>query len=89
MKPKESLGRWMKWTTIVPLLALALVPACAVNAAAQEGGAPPKAATLVKASAAPLTLAAGARAEALVTLEIAAGWHVNANPPPTTSSRPR
>lgn len=81
MKSKELLGRWMKWTTIVPLLALTLVPAWATTATGQEGAAPPKAATLVKATAAPLTLAAGARTEALVTLEIAAGWHVNANPP--------
>jgi thiol:disulfide interchange protein DsbD len=81
MKSKEPLGRWMKWTTIMPLLALALLPAWTTGAAAQAGAAPPKAATLVKATAMPLTLAAGERAEVLVTLEIAAGWHVNANPP--------
>lgn len=81
MKSKEPLSRRMRWTTIVPLLALVLAPAWATSAAAQAGTAPPRAATLVKAVAAPLTLAAGARTEALVTLEIAAGWHVNANPP--------
>ena len=37
MKSKKPLGRWMKWTTIVPLLALALVPAWAPRAAAQAG----------------------------------------------------
>jgi thiol:disulfide interchange protein DsbD len=81
MKSKEPLGRWTKGTTIVFLLALALLPVRATNAAAQAGATPPKAATLVKATAVPLTLAAGARAEVLVLLEIAAGWHVNANPP--------
>ena len=83
MKSKEPLGRWMRWTTIVPLLALALVSVWTTSAVAQEGAAaaPPKAATLVKATAVPLTLAAGARTEVLVTLEVAAGWHVNANPP--------
>ena len=83
MTSKKPVSRWMKWTTIVPLLALTFVPAWAPSAAAQAetGAAPPRAATLVKVAAAPLTLAAGARAEASITLEIAAGWHVNANPP--------
>lgn len=96
MKSREPLGRWMKWTTIVLLLALVFVPAWTTNAAAQEDGsaAPPQAATLVKVAATPLTLAAGAQAEVLVTFEIAAGWHVNANPPspdyliPTTVTLP-
>jgi thiol:disulfide interchange protein DsbD len=80
MKPMTPPGRWMKWTTIVPLLALAL--AWTPGAASQEGvAAPPKAATLVRVTAAPLTLAAGARTEVLVALDIAAGWHINANPP--------
>lgn len=83
MTSRKPVSRWRKWTTIVPLLALALVPAWAPRATAQAGAtaAPPKAAELVKASTAPLTLAAGGRAEALVTLDVAAGWHVNANPP--------
>jgi thiol:disulfide interchange protein DsbD len=81
MKSKTPLGRWMEWTTIAPLLALALAWGSPARAQGSAAGAPPKAATLVKVSAAPLTLAAGGRAEALVTLEIAAGWHVNANPP--------
>ena len=92
MKSKEPLSRRMRRTMIVPLLMLTLVPAWATNVVAQAGAraAPPKAAMLVKATAAPLTLVAGGRAEALVTLEIAAGWHVNANRPrPTISSRPR
>jgi thiol:disulfide interchange protein DsbD len=79
MTAKKPLGRWRKWTTIAPLLALAL--AWALPARAQEGGAPPKAATLVKAAAAPVSIAAGGTAEARVTLDVAAGWHVNANPP--------
>jgi thiol:disulfide interchange protein DsbD len=81
MKSKEPLGRWMKWMTIVPLLALALAWVHPAGAQGTTGAAPPKAATLVKAAAVPLTLAAGARAAIPVTLEIAAGWHINANPP--------
>ncbi len=81
MKSKKPLGRWTKWTMTAPLLALALAWGSPARAQGAPGGAPPQAATLVKAAAAPLTLAAGARTEALVTLEIAGGWHVNANPP--------
>ncbi len=83
MRPMEPLGRRTRRMTIAPLLALALLAALVAGTAAQEGagGAPPRAATLVKATAAPLALTAGARAEAVVTLDIAAGWHVNANPP--------
>ena len=61
------------------LLAATVTPALAQI----DGGAaaPPDPATLVKASAAPVALAAGGRAEALVRLAIAAHWHINANPP--------
>lgn len=49
---------------------------------AQTGeSATPAAAKLLQASAAPVTLAAGGRAEVVVHLTLAKGWHVNANPP--------
>lgn len=58
------------------LLALALL---APPAGAQGGPPPPE--QLVQASAAPVTLAAGGRAEARVELRIADHWHINSNPP--------
>lgn len=62
------------------MLRLALVlSALAPAAHAQEG--PPPPATLVKASAAAVTLPVGGRAEVRVELQIAEHWHVNANPP--------
>lgn len=51
------------------------------GAAAQEGGAMPAADQLVRATAAPVTIAAGGRAVVRVKLEVLPGWHVNANPP--------
>jgi thioredoxin:protein disulfide reductase len=45
------------------------------------GGEMPDAADLVKVTAAPLEVAAGAAARAKVTITIVAGWHANANPP--------
>ncbi|MEK7329208.1 MAG: protein-disulfide reductase DsbD domain-containing protein, partial [Candidatus Eisenbacteria bacterium] len=54
-------------------------------ASAQLGGgaqsAIPEAKDLVQASAAPVTIAAGGRAEARVMLRVREGWHINANPP--------
>ena len=80
MKSRTLPGRWMEWTTLVPLLALALGWTPPAGAQPASGGPPPKAESLVKVAAAPVSVVAGGRAEALVTLEIAPGWHVNANP---------
>jgi thiol:disulfide interchange protein DsbD len=73
-------GRWTAWL----MLGLVLAWAVPVGAQMSGGGAsapPPKAETLVKASATPTSIAAGGRAEVMVRIEIASGWHVNANPP--------
>ncbi len=60
------------------LLALGLISAPAL---AQLGpGATPAAETLVKASAAPVTITAGGKAEARFELAIQKTWHINANP---------
>ncbi len=72
-------GRGAAWA-----LALTLVwawPAGAQLAGSGGGSSPPRAETLVHAVAAPVSLGAGGRAEAQVTIRIASGWHVNANPP--------
>ncbi len=63
--------------------ALALLAAltCAAPAAAQLGGAVPPAEKLVKIAAEPVTIAAGAKGTAKVSLTIAPTWHINANPP--------
>ncbi|MEQ1831772.1 MAG: cytochrome c biogenesis protein CcdA [Candidatus Eisenbacteria bacterium] len=45
------------------------------------GGDTPAAEKLVKVTAEPLTLAAGARATIVLHLSVEPGWHVNANPP--------
>lgn len=52
-------------------------------AGAQPGasGAVPEAKDLVHATAAPVTIAAGGRAEVRVTLLVREGWHINGNPP--------
>jgi thiol:disulfide interchange protein DsbD len=60
---------------------IAAIALWAVSAAAQEGGGMPAADQLVRASAAPVTVAAGGRAVVHVKLEVLPGWHVNANPP--------
>jgi len=75
-------GRWARgggaWVVaLVVGLFAAVTPSWAQFGA--EGT--PAATSLVKASAAAVTVAAGGRAEAIVTLTIANGWHVNANPP--------
>ncbi|MBI5708848.1 MAG: thioredoxin family protein [Candidatus Eisenbacteria bacterium] len=66
-------------------LAAALALAWALPARAQLGGGAavpiPKAETLVRASATPVTITAGGRAGASVTLAIQPGWHINASPP--------
>jgi thiol:disulfide interchange protein DsbD len=66
------------------LVAIASALIVVGSASAQLGGAPsaiPEAKDLVQASAAPVTLSAGGRAEARVMLRIREGWHINANPP--------
>jgi thiol:disulfide interchange protein DsbD len=65
---------------LATILALAWAWAPAAPAQTATGAAPPRAETLVQAAAAPVRLAAVGRGEALVTITIAAGWHVNANP---------
>jgi thiol:disulfide interchange protein DsbD len=58
--------------------------AIAAPARGQLGGAQsaiPEAKDLVRATAAPVTIAAGGRGEARVTLRVREGWHINANPP--------
>ena len=66
-------------------LAAALALAWVMPARAQLGGGVsgpiPKAETLVRASATPVTVTASGRAEVSVTLAIEPGWHINANPP--------
>jgi len=73
-------GRWTAWLT----LAFTLAWAASVGAQMSGGGAsapPPKAETLVKASATSTSITAGGRAEVLIKIQIASGWHINANPP--------
>ena len=67
----RSIGRWMGRA----LLALALVPALAAPARAQS------AADVVRVRCEPVSVVAGASVPVPVVLEVAAGWHVNANPP--------
>ena len=59
----------------------AVLLAGALPARAQLGAAIPEGRDLVKITAAPVRLAAGATATAEVRLEILATWHINANPP--------
>jgi len=66
------------------LFALALATTLAAPALAQlEGGAapPPNPSTLVKATAAPVKIVAGGKADVTVMLAIQPTWHINANPP--------
>ena len=75
-----------RWPCRGIVLALGLALIFAPSARAQLGGggaeaAPPRAESLVRAVAAPVSVVAGARAEVAVRVEIAAGWHINANPP--------
>lgn len=67
-------------TTRVWLPALAAALALAGAAGAQEG-AIPEAKELVQATAAAVTVEAGGRAQARVTIRVREGWHINANPP--------
>jgi thioredoxin:protein disulfide reductase len=75
-----SLGRWMGWA------ALALVVAAVRPAPAHS------AAGVVRVRCEPASVVAGASVRVPVVIEIATGWHVNANPPapdyliPTTVS---
>src|SRR5262245_14160994 len=66
--------------TLLTALVLAS-PGLVPGARAQLGGDVPKAEELVRATAAPITLAKGSRGTVVVTLTILPGWHVNANPP--------
>lgn len=78
-------GSERMWRAESVLLALAATLAWVMPARAQLGGGVsgpiPKAETLVRARATPVTVTAGGRAEASVTLAIEPGWHINANPP--------
>jgi len=65
----RSNGRWMGWTTLALALALA-APAWAQSAA-----------NVVRVRCEPVSVAAGSSVRFPVVLEIASGWHVNANPP--------
>lgn len=67
----------MKRFAILAVLGLALL----VQAPRAGAQSPPRAETLVKAMAEPVTIAAGGSATATVKLLILPGWHVNANPP--------
>ncbi len=75
--------RRMLFPTLACSLLAAIAPPLAPRAAAQiDGGAatpPPE--SLVHVRAFPLTIAAGTPARAKLELTIAAGWHINANPP--------
>ena len=57
-----------------------LLIACPLHAQLPSN-ATPDAETLVRATAPPVTIAAGGRATVVVRLAIEPGWHVNANPP--------
>ncbi len=62
-------------------VALTFASLLAVPVRAQEGSVDiPPPAKLVQVRATPVTLTAGAGGTATVTLDIAAGWHINANP---------
>ena len=64
------------------LLLAALLSAGASRAQDAPGGAAiPDAAQLIRVSSAEVQVAAGGSARARITLTIAPGWHVNANPP--------
>lgn len=63
------------------LLLLSILGSWTTANAQLGGGAVPEAKTLVKIAAEPVTIAAGGRAEAVITLVIQPGWHINANPP--------
>jgi len=66
----------------IGLAALLASPLAARSAHAQESATgSPAAAQLLKVSAAPVVVTAGSRAEVVVHLSLAKGWHVNANPP--------
>jgi len=65
--------------TVIAALACTLV--LAPVARAQQMGEIPTKDELLKVSVAPLTVAAGASGDAVLTLTILSGWHVNANPP--------
>jgi thioredoxin:protein disulfide reductase len=69
MTMPRSCGRWIGWTTLALALALAL-PARAQSAA-----------DVVHVRCEPASVAAGSSVRVPVVLEIASGWHVNANPP--------
>ena len=78
--PMRRSLRWMFGTLTV--LGLMLAPLAATCAHAQSGeSATPEAATLLQATAAPVTVAAGGQGTIVVRLAIRKGWHVNANPP--------
>jgi thiol:disulfide interchange protein DsbD len=66
------------FTSALAGLVLALVLAPATVAQPAVPAAPEK---LVRATAAPLHAGAGSKVEAVVTLAIEKGWHINANPP--------
>jgi thiol:disulfide interchange protein DsbD len=75
---------WSDGTRAARFAALGLMAAAmgsAVSSFAQSGGGIPAASTLVKATAAPARIAVGGRGEAVVTLSVLPGWHINANPP--------
>jgi len=82
MNEMTTRGRWAGWRA-AGIVALVVGLFAAVSPARAQFGAEgtPAATSLVKASAAAVTVAAGSRVEAVVTLTIAQGWHVNANPP--------
>jgi thioredoxin:protein disulfide reductase len=78
-----SFPRWIParvaaWTSGLLLIAGLCAPA---HAQLGGGGAVPEAGKLVRPHAAPVTIAAGGKAEAVITIDIEPGWHVNANPP--------
>ena len=80
LTPMRRSLRWMFGTLTV--LAMSLAPFAATYARAQSGeSATPEAATLLQATAAPVTVAAGGQGTIVVRLAIRNGWHVNANPP--------
>jgi thiol:disulfide interchange protein DsbD len=62
-------------------LLLAAAPASAQLGAVGGQGAIPQAKDLVSVTASPVSVAAGGKAEAKITLRVKETWHINANPP--------
>lgn len=64
-----------------PLVLVLIALLGAATSHAQLGGGVPDGRELLTVSAAPVTIASGGRAEAVITIQVRDTWHINANPP--------